>query len=116
MAGEILFHTTDGEVGQMRLNAVVPNEKETFPARLIGKAQQALQLNFFKMANDPTATVVNVVILLVTNLGRMTEEDFHAAPEGMKLEEKTQTPSANDPFADSPLRAVPDAPNASVAI
>ena len=122
VAGEILFHTPDGEMGQVRLNAVVMNDSDTVPSALIGKAQQVLQLNFFKMANDAENTVVNVIILNFTNLGRMTEEQFHAVPEGMKIQEVpaelaevvAAINEPADPFAASPINFNKNSPNGTV--
>jgi hypothetical protein len=97
IAGQVIFHTKDGETGQVMLNGIVTNDTRNFPARLIGKAQQILQLLFFKKIEDPTVTVVDVPIYSVSHLGIMTEKEFHAAPEGMKLAEKVGA----DPFADA---------------
>lgn len=104
ITGQILFKTANDDVGTVLVNAVVTNETSDVPSRLIGKAQQALQLNFFKMAEDPTAEVINVIITNWTSLGRMTETYFLAAPEGMKLQEVKADPApvADDPFADQP--------------
>ena len=97
IAGQVIFRTKDGEPGQIMLNALVTNDTRNFPARLIGKGQQALQLHFFKQIEDATVTVIDVPIYSVSYLGHMTEKDFHAAPEGMKLVEK----AGADPFADN---------------
>lgn len=96
VCGEVIFHTADEQVGTIRLNAIVTHEKPTIPVRLIGKAQQALQLNFFKKLEDAAATVVDVVIINFSDLGKMTEKEFHAAPAGMELQER----ASNNPFGD----------------
>ena len=96
VAGQVVFHTEDGNPGQVLLNALVTNDSKTFPVRMIGKAQQALQLHFFKKVGDGKATVLDVPILNVSYLGLMTEKEFHATPEGTKLQER----APDDPFAD----------------
>lgn len=98
VCGEIIFHTADEQVGTIRLNALVTHDQPTIPVRLIGKAQQALQLNFFKKIDDAAAKVVDVVIVNFSSLGRMTEKEFHAAPAGMELQEKVTT--TDNPFND----------------
>lgn len=101
VAGQVIFHTKEGEPGQVLLNAIVTNDTRNFPVQLIGKAQQALQLHFFKKA-EPTCTVLDVPILNITHLGHMTEREFHASPEGMTLQEK----KVDDPFAEGDKPAV----------
>lgn len=96
VCGKIVFQTNEGESGEVTLNAMVTHDNRNVPARLIGKAQQALQMHFFKQIEDPTVKVLDVPILTFTHLGLMTEKEFHAAPDGMKLAEKVV-----DPFADS---------------
>lgn len=97
VCGEVIFHTPDEQAGTIRLNAVVTHEKPTVPVRLIGKAQQALQLNFFKKLGDAAATVVDVVVISISDLGKMSEKEFHAAPEGMELRQRTD----ENPFGDA---------------
>ena len=96
VAGLVIFQTKDGEAGQIMTNGIVVNDNKTFPARLIGKAQQILQMNFFKRLDDPSTTVVDVPIYSISYLGLMTEKEFDAAPEGMQLQERVVA----DPFAD----------------
>lgn len=107
VAGQVIFHTNEGEHGQIMLNALVTNDARNFPARLIGRAQQALQMHFFKRMPDPTkVTVDDVPIYSISHLGIMTEKDFHAAPEGMKLAEKIP----GNPFADGDQPTAPSTP------
>lgn len=96
VTGTVMFATTEGETGQVMINAIVTNKDRLFPSRLIGKAQQAIQLHFFKKINDATVTVLDVPIQNIVNLGLMTEAEFHAAPEGTALQERS-TPVEN-PF------------------
>lgn len=96
IAGHVIFQTADGEPGQILLNAVVHGSSKNFAVAMIGKAQQALQIQFFKKVNDPNVQVVDVPIQNIVHLGFMTDKEFNAVPAGMELREKAD---ANDPFA-----------------
>jgi hypothetical protein len=88
VAGEIIFrHKEDEPLNAVRLNTVIQTLDGRVAARQIGLAQQSLQKQFFKNMNDATLTVIDVVILLMTNLGQFTQEQFHARPEGMTQQE-----------------------------
>lgn len=98
VAGTIIFHNDNAEIGQVLMNCIITNNDRNFPARLIGRAQQTLQIQFFKNIEDPTQIkVVDVPITSICHLGIMTEKEFHAAPEGMQVAERV----VNDPFADN---------------
>lgn len=100
ITGEIVFKTSEGEPGSITLNGIVQNDMPNVPVRILGKAQQTLQLNFFKKVNDATVEVVDVIITNISALGGMTEAYFHAAPEGTKMQERAvPVTSNNDPFA-----------------
>lgn len=99
ITGEIVFQTSDNEPGSIHLNGIVQNDMPNFPVRMIAKAQQTLQLHFFKKINDPSVQVIDVIITNVSQLGGMTDDYFHAAPAGSKLQELA--PSDNDPFTTS---------------
>lgn len=111
ICGTIIFVTKEGETGQIMLNGMVVNDSRNFPVRLIGKAQQALQMLFFKQM-DPETTVLDVPIQSVSYLGHMTDKEFHAPPEGMKLQEKVDVGA--DPFADADKPKVVDAGSTEV--
>lgn len=83
IAGEVVAKDQSEELVQLRLNAIVTNEQPSFPARMVGKAQQALQLNFRKQVNDATLVVVDVFLFNIVPLGRMTDAEFNALPPGM---------------------------------
>lgn len=90
--GEILFRAKEDEpIMSMRLNTIVTDRMKKIPVALIGKAQQGLQMQFFKKLNDPTMQVVDVVILGIQHLGHFTSKEFHAPPEGQALA-KMETP------------------------
>lgn len=88
VAGEIIFSEKDSDiVNSIRLNTMIVHTDSNIPARLIGKAQQSLQLLFFKRMDDaakqsgiaaPVINVHDVVILNVSPLGWATEEEFNA--------------------------------------
>jgi hypothetical protein len=71
------------------LNGVVTHSEDKVPAKLLGKAQQVVQLQFAKKMGDdmPKINVVDVVILNIMNLGYMTDEEFSATPDGTKQQE-----------------------------
>jgi hypothetical protein len=90
VAGNVVFHTADGQsMGSLTLNTVLRNATNLVPARQIGRAQQALQMLFFERTGDPTNVVVDVVIIAVSYLGFMSEEEFNAPPEGMVQQERS---------------------------
>lgn len=93
--GEVIFSAKDTEgVHSIRLNAIASNDKPLIPVRLLGRMQQGLQYQFHQRMQDPTLTVVDVVILNIVSLGEMTKEELHAAaPEG------STGPAPVDPFA-----------------
>jgi hypothetical protein len=89
IASEIVFSQKDQEqIHAIRLNSVVTSKTLNLPARMVGKAQQSAQIQFFQRMGDETINVRDVVIITITNLGLMTEEEFQQPPEGMKLQEK----------------------------
>ncbi len=88
ITGEILCRAKDGDnVQGVRLNAIITSDDGKLPVALIGRAQQALQMQFFKRMNDPEIQVVDVVILGVSPLGEFTHEAFHAVPAGVEVRE-----------------------------
>lgn len=96
ITGEIVFrHKQDesGQVNAIRVNGVLLDEARDIPARLLGKSQQILQLNFHKRMQDDSIEVLDVVLVNFVYLGEFTEEQFHAAPEGTALKPKTEGPN-----------------------
>lgn len=87
ICGEVIFMTKDGQSGSVRLNSVATSQFNKIPVALIGKAQQGLQLNFFKKMEDPDVQVLDVVIMNIFHLGHMTPAEFHKPPEGTVLQE-----------------------------
>lgn len=100
VAGEIIFNQADSDtVHSVRLNAMIAHTDVNLPARLIGKAQQTLQMLLFKRMGEsaeaagiamPQINVHDVVILNISSLGWMSEEEFNAPPEGTVKQEKTK--------------------------
>ena len=89
VAGEVLFVDKDGNSGCVRLNTMLTSDDGTVPVRLIGKAQQALQMRFFQNLEDTNLEVVDVFLHGISHLGVMTEEEFSAPPEGTREQEVT---------------------------
>lgn len=86
----VLQETPESEsLNTLNLNAVVNSERLEFTQQSIGKAQQALQIQFRRQHPQMAqAKVVDVILLNLVYLGHMTAEDFSAVPEGMKIQEK----------------------------
>lgn len=86
VSGEIAF-THDDNMGSIRLNAIVTNTKKEIPVAVIGRAQQALQINFFKRMEDPDQVkVIDVIVSNFCYLGVFKPEEFHKAPKGTELQ------------------------------
>ena len=93
ITGEIVFRHSkqeDGAINAIRVNGVLLDEARELPARLLGKSQQILQLNFHKRMQDENIEVLDVVLVNFTYLGEFTEEQFHATPEGTTLKPKAE--------------------------
>ncbi len=100
LVGEIVFREPNSEqINALRVNGILIAPEKALPVRQIGKAQQVLQLNFFKRMQIPDLQVVDVVLVNIIHLGEFTQEEFHQPPEGTVLKEKENG---------SILSAVPD--------
>ena len=73
------------EISSMYLNGIVTTNTVDLPAASLGKAQQAVQMHFHQRHEGVDLKVLDVVITNLTNLGHMTPQEFHAAPEGTEL-------------------------------
>lgn len=88
--GEVVFRSKgQEEISSVRQNGVLITDSMSLPVRVIGKAQQVIQLGFHQRMQDPDIEVLDVVLFNFTYLGEMTQEEFHAAPEGTKLQERS---------------------------
>lgn len=104
VAGEIVFKQKDHDnIHSVRVNGVLIDPEKEIPVRLLGKAQQILQLNFHQRMQDENIEVLDVVLTNFVYLGHFTQEEFHRVPEGTKLQEK----AAQAP-AERHLKSVPD--------
>lgn len=100
VAGEIIFTQADSDTTHsVRLNTMLVHTHPNIPARLIGRAQQMLQLLLIERMKGsaesagiamPQINVHDVVIYGVSHLGYMSEEEFTAPPEGTVKQEKTK--------------------------
>jgi len=86
VAGEIVFQTKENEMGSIRLNALVVTTEQKFAVRQINLAQQTLQMHFHKRHSDPVE-VIDVVMNGLMYLGLFTEQEFHAVPEGVRVQQ-----------------------------
>lgn len=103
ITGEIVFKYPEHEnIHSVRVNGVLIDLERDIPVRLLGKAQQILQLNFHQRMQDEKIQVLDVVLSNISYLGHFTQAEFHAVPEGTKLKEKApETPERH-------LKSVPD--------
>ena len=112
VAGEIIFNQADSDVTHsVRLNAMIAHTECSLPARLIGKAQQTLQMLLFKRMGEsaeaagiamPQINVHDVVILNISSLGWASEEEFNKPPEGTLKQEKAKSHLPLVPDSDEP--------------
>lgn len=103
ITAEIQFNLpNDPTVHTGRLNGVLADIHPEITAKLIGKAQQIVQLQFHKRMDGQDPTVLDVVLLNLTPLGRMTESEFQGtAPKEDKLKPQPlvlKHLSLDDPF------------------
>jgi len=94
IAGQVIYqplNTKDqpeNPLGVMTLNTLVTTDEMLFRVRDIAKAQQGLQKQFYETVQDNTIKIVNVILVNVSYLGLMEQEDFMAVPEGTKEQSK----------------------------
>ena len=98
--GEIVFkHKDYDQIHSTRVNGILVDAQQNISIRLLGKAQQILQLNFHQHMQDESIQVLDVILADFSYLGLMTQQEFQTAPEGMTLQPKAQAPM---------IAAVPD--------
>ena len=99
IVGEIVFVHQDNpdQPSAIRLNGVLMDKSRDLPVRLLGKAQQILQLNFHNRTQDDKVKVVDVTLMGFSYLGEFTQEEFQAAPEGTKLQERPAAKNEDQP-------------------
>lgn len=110
ICGEIIFKDASSEIpSAVRCNGVLVDPEKNIPVRLLGKAQQILQLQFHQKMDGLVVTVVDVVLMNFMYLGFMTEEQFRKTPEGMKVQEKPPVADLETAVGQA-LRGVPTSP------
>lgn len=86
-----IVYSLDGQdsLSMMPINSAVwsENADRLIRLRLIGKAQQAVQMAFMKKINDINVQIRDVVITNMIFLGNMTEDQFNEAPPGMEMKQ-----------------------------
>ena len=88
ITGEIFFSPNQdkkpiNDIYSNRLNGVICLKDKQVTTKGLAKAQQVLQLNFFRHNPPDTVTVRDVVISNISYLGYMSKESF----EDFKVEE-----------------------------
>jgi len=78
VAAEVMFSDPENNnaIGSMKINTMIKTPDNLVRAKMIGQAQQAAQLSMFKKLGDVPLQVVDVFILSISNLGRMTDKYF----------------------------------------
>lgn len=100
ITAEIIFRNTKEESGEtysMRLNGVLSDATQQITHRLLGKAQQIVQMHFHSRMENTNIEVVDVVLMGFSYLGYMTSEEFLQPPEGTKIQVK-KPPIHKDPL------------------
>jgi hypothetical protein len=102
ISGSIMF--TVGDINNLDsiqptnifVNAVVRHDDKNFPARKLAKAQQNLHKSFIMKLPEPElANIHDIVVLSVSYIGEMTEEEFQAQPQEPKLPTEEKPSSIN---------------------
>lgn len=69
-------------IEDVTLNAILKQTDMNINVRSLGKAQQNLQMSFYRNLPDPSrVNVVEVVLVSITHLGNMTEAEFRAGAD-----------------------------------
>lgn len=97
IAAEIVFRNKNDEVvNALRINGVLADSNREIPVRLLGKAQQIVQLQFHQRMQDENIEVLDVVLMNFMYLGHMTTEEFNQTPANSQLQEKPTAPPVAD--------------------
>lgn len=118
ISGSISFIDTTSEesakrVNHLSLNGVLIQDKQGIPVKSLAKAQQVLQLNFFKQVGDEGANLQIVAVILnnLVFLGEFTEEEWNQQPAEVSSE--VVIPSLGEEAAPTPPSTGKDNPFAS---
>lgn len=94
IAGQVMLtHGDDEALNAVFLNAVITTEEFVIGAHDIGRAQQSLQMLFFKKVppeDQSLIKIVDVVVMSITYLGYMTDERFLKKPNDVELKERAK--------------------------
>lgn len=97
ITGQVIFTLEkEDNINAAHINGIIVTKDTKFTVKDLGKCQQILQLNFHKKLGEVAVNVVDVVIMGMTPLGHMTEEEFHALPEETKQQEMPLGPEDNN--------------------
>jgi hypothetical protein len=101
VAGNVIYREDD-DVQSIMANAVITTDVNLINVHALGKAQQALQASLFRKMGEPK-NVVDVVLLGIIPLGRMSPQEFNAPPPGLTVVERSAANrefDPDDPFSD----------------
>lgn len=81
ICAEILFQLPEEEgIRAVKVNGVLVTEHNRIGSPQLGKAQEIAQLHFRQSMPDPKVEIMDVVLLNMSYLGQMTEEQFMQRP------------------------------------
>lgn len=92
---EIAFVNSEGSAGVTRTSTVVQAPDQRVTVRELAQAQQGCQMVLFRMLGEEV-NVMNVVIMSVSYLGEMSEDEFNAKAEGPTVVSKEPGEASND--------------------
>jgi hypothetical protein len=94
VCGQVVFTVKDKEnINAIFVNAVIHGSETVIPVRVLARAQQAVQVQFYERMQNPDIKVLDVVIMNMQYLGHMTKEEFQTPPENMEQQEVTEEES-----------------------
>ena len=103
LAAQVIYQKDKLERSR-NFNILLTSEHPFVNRAQLGRAQQQAQVRYFtEFDTDQKSTVVDVFIQSVSNLGEMTEAEFHAGfnyPGKPEPEPTTDEPVEDEPMAD----------------
>lgn len=86
VAGSVVINVEDN-IQAVPANAMIITDDQRVGEHQLGKAQQALQVSFFKRLGE-TVQVVDVILHNLVHLGAFTDAEFHSKPIGVEVQER----------------------------
>lgn len=93
IAGQILLSVGEEGMNSAFLNAIITTKEPVIGAHDIGRAQQTLQMLFFKKVppqDHENIKIIDVVVMGISSLGYMTDERFLQKPDNVEVQERAK--------------------------